>query len=134
MATAPKKAVIQPPQAVRNVKTIKATTRIEKPIVAAVGASEPVLSQHDQWMQAAGIAVTDWPYANRIVELESSWRAGAVEPKSGACGIVQELPCGKSGCIHTDNVCELAWAQRYVFSRYGSWYAALIFHLAHSYY
>jgi hypothetical protein len=94
----------------------------------------PVYSSHSDLMAAAGIPSSDWPSAERIVMIESSWNGSAVEPNTGACGLVQELPCGKSGCTPTDNVCELRWGNAYVVSRYGSWYNALQFHLVHGWY
>lgn len=85
-------------------------------------------------MQQAGIAQPDWPSAERIVTIESHWDSKAVEPRTGACGIVQELPCGKSGCEPSNDLCELRWANTYVALRYGGWSPALAFHLKYGWY
>lgn len=58
---------------------------------------------------------------------------GACDPQrynqqgSDACGIAQELPCGKSGCgipPNANGACQTAWMRQYVMERYGSWAAA----------
>lgn len=72
--------------------------------------------------------------AAELIRLESGCNPNAVNRSSGACGIAQELPCGKSGCALGDGVCQLAWMERYVMARYGSWEAALSFHYANNYY
>lgn len=50
---------------------------------------------------------------------------------SDACGVAQELPCGKSGCgmpPNADGQCQIRWMHSYVMGRYGSWAAALNHH------
>lgn len=94
----------------------------------------PQSTTHEALMQAAGISQADWPAVEKMIMMESSWDAGAVEPTTGACGLAQELPCGKSGCGGGDAVCELRWASQYVVSRYGGWTAALNFHYRNGWY
>lgn len=56
---------------------------------------------------------------------------------SGACGVAQELPCGKSGCgipPNADGACQIRWMNSYVIGRYGSWAAALQHHNAFNWY
>lgn len=95
--------------------------------------AQPVDS-HEELMQAAGISQADWPAAEKLIMRESSWKAGNTNPSSGACGLAQELPCGKSGCGLYDSVCQLRWANTYVDSRYGGWSQALGFHYRNNWY
>lgn len=85
-------------------------------------------------MQLAGIDQNDWAAVDWTVSVESSWNPYAVEPTTGACNLGQELPCGKSGCALTDEVCELRWMNSYVMARYGSWWNEVAFHKANNYY
>jgi hypothetical protein len=84
------------------------------------------------WIVAAGI--TDTIDAMWLIDKESGCNPYAVNPSSGACGIAQELPCGKSGCTMGDGACQLVWMNRYVLERYGSWASAVTFHRANNYY
>ncbi len=56
---------------------------------------------------------------------------------SDACGIAQELPCGKSGCgmpPNANGACQVKWMAKYVQERYGSWAGAIAFHNSHNWY
>lgn len=56
---------------------------------------------------------------------------------SDACGVAQELPCGKSGCgmpPNADGACQIRWMNSYVIGRYGSWANALQHHNAFNWY
>lgn len=86
------------------------------------------LSQPQRWMLEAGIPENQWDIAYELVRRESTWNPVAVNPSSGACGLQQELPCGKSGCNLGDAICGLKWMQEYVNSRYGGWSNAVAFH------
>lgn len=66
--------------------------------------------------------------AEELINRESRCDPYAQNPFSGACGIAQELPCGKSGCTWGDGNCQLRWMESYVVERYGSWENALAFH------
>lgn len=80
-----------------------------------------------EWMAAAGIPESDWGYVDYIVTRESGWNPNATNASSGACGLVQALPCSKvpgSGYNPVDN---LTWANGYAQGRYGSWAAAYEF-------
>lgn len=79
-----------------------------------------------EWMAAAGIASGDWGYVDYIVSAESGWNPNAVNPSSGACGLVQVNPCGKLENAH-DPVVNLQWANGYATGRYGSWEGAYNF-------
>lgn len=91
----------------------------------------PALNQRDQWKQDAGIARADWGYVDYIVQRESGWNPNAVNPSSGACGLVQIMP------LHTeayrtckDPIANLRWADNYAKGRYGSWSGAYNFWLS----
>ena len=78
-----------------------------------------------QLMSDAGISVDDFAAAYKLIQRESEWRPGAVNASSGACGLVQALPCSKLGSNWTDPVHALKWGDRYVKARYGGWKQAL---------
>lgn len=85
-------------------------------------------------MAAAGITSDDYSDAEWLISTESSWNQYAVEPNTGACHLEQSLPCGKDGCLGSDAVCQLSWANSYIIGRYGSWANAVAFHLESGYY
>lgn len=80
-----------------------------------------------EWMAAAGIAEGDWGYVDYIVSRESSWNPNATNSSSGACGLVQALPCSKVPGNGYDPVDNLRWANGYAVDRYGSWANAYSF-------
>lgn len=84
------------------------------------------------WVARAGIADTASAY--ELIRKESGCNPNAINNSSGACGVAQELPCGKSGCQLGDGACQVVWMNRYVLSRYGSWLAALQFHYRNNWY
>jgi len=99
---------------------------LPKPVAPAVlkytGGGSPA-----EWMAAAGIAESDWGYVDYVVSRESGWNPNATNASSGACGLVQALPCSKvpgSGYNPVDN---LRWANSYAVGRYGSWAGAYQF-------
>ena len=80
-----------------------------------------------EWMAAAGIASGDWGYVDYIVSRESGWNPNATNSSSGACGLVQALPCSKVPGNGYNPVDNLRWANGYATGRYGSWAAAHAF-------
>jgi len=80
-----------------------------------------------EWMAAAGIAESDWGYVDYIVSRESGWNPNATNASSGACGLVQALPCSKVPGNGYDPVDNLRWATGYATGRYGSWAGAHAF-------
>lgn len=76
-----------------------------------------------EWMAAAGI--TDTGSASVLIDRESHCNPYSVNSGSGACGVGQAMPCGKTGCEMGDGACQMIWANEYVLGRYGSWAAAL---------
>jgi len=124
-------------EAVSAPQTTQPVAPAQTPVTQPVQASQSVYSGgHEDWMAAAGIAPSDYAAVDYIVSHESGWRIVAQEPHTGACGLVQELPCGKSGCVNFDTdgnfisvdpVCQLKWASNYAVSRYSSWWGAQSF-------
>jgi hypothetical protein len=80
----------------------------------------------EDWIAAAGIG--DVYHARELIRRESGCNPYAMNSSSGACGVAQELPCGKSGCQLGDGACQVSWMNRYVLGRYGSWAAAIAWH------
>ncbi|WP_288872308.1 transglycosylase SLT domain-containing protein [uncultured Microbacterium sp.] len=80
-----------------------------------------------EWMAAAGIAQSDWQYVDYVVSRESGWNPNATNSSSGACGLVQALPCSKVPGNGYNPVDNLRWATGYATGRYGSWAGAYNF-------
>ncbi|MCK2036667.1 transglycosylase SLT domain-containing protein [Microbacterium sp. SSW1-49] len=80
-----------------------------------------------EWMAAAGIAPADQGYVDYIVSRESGWNPNATNASSGACGLVQALPCSKVPGNGYNPVDNLRWATGYAVGRYGSWAGAYAF-------
>lgn len=103
---------------------------------AAVAYAEPVRRVFGgtcaEWVMQAGI--TEGEAAMALILKESGCNPNAVNRSSGACGVAQELPCGKSGCSLGDGACQVKWMNSYVLGRYGSWANALAFHRSHNWY
>ena len=102
---------------------------VSKPAVAGAVA---VSGSCADWIAQAG--VSDVASAVELIRRESGCNPNAVNSSSGACGIAQELPCGKSGCGLGNPVCQIKWMQSYTVSRYGSWANAIAWHNSHSWY
>lgn len=79
------------------------------------------------WMRAAGIPEAHWSYVDSIVSRESGWNPNAVNKSSGACGLGQQLPCGKWTGAWNDPVAALKAMTGYVNARYGGWPGAVSF-------
>ena len=79
------------------------------------------------WMRAAGIPEEHWSYVDSIVSRESGWNPNAVNKSSGACGLGQQLPCGKWAGAWNDPVAALKAMTGYVNARYGGWPGAVSF-------
>jgi uncharacterized protein YabE (DUF348 family) len=100
--------------------------------VQTKGSKTPAVVSGDRisWMQAAGIAESDYFYVDYIVGHEGGWngttkynRAG-----SGAYGLCQALPGSKMASAGSDwatnPVTQLKWCTGYAVGRYGSWAGA----------
>lgn len=119
------------------VTPIPAVAAIATPVAPATPAPQPVpalqinLNDHQQLMSLAGISQNDWPAADYIVAHESSWNPDATEPTTGAHGLPQALPYSKTGCDWSDALCQLKWANSYAVARYGGWWSAYDYWVAH---
>lgn len=103
-------------------------TRIasEQAAPAQVTQSKPaptaqVSGDKHSWLAASGIPQAHWGYVDSIVSRESSWNPNAVNRSSGACGLGQQLPCGKWPGAWNDPVAALKAMNTYVVGRYGGW-------------
>lgn len=85
-----------------------------------------------EWLAQAG--VTDIANATWLINKESGCNPNAVNKSSGACGIGQQLPCGKWEHQWNDPVGSIIDMQNYVMNRYGSWANAVQWHLSHNWY
>ena len=93
-----------------------------------------VSGDKQSWLAASGIPQSEWGYVDLIVTRESGWNPNAVNPSSGACGLGQQLPCGKWAGAWNDPVAALRAMNGYVHGRYGGWAQAVAFWNANHYY
>lgn len=101
-------------------RTIVRGTKIVAPTVSVSGDKAALMS-------AAGIAESDYAYADFIVAHESGWRPGAAS-STGAYGLCQALPASKMASAGSDYlsnpVTQLRWCSGYAAGRYGGWAGA----------
>lgn len=88
----------------------------------------------ESWLRASGIPESEWWAVDSIVSRESSWNPNAVNPSSGACGLGQQLPCGKWAGAWNDPVAALKAQYGYVVARYGGYPQAVAFWNANHWY
>lgn len=102
---------------------------IDKPVSKPAPVIQaPVISGSKQdWLRASGIPEVHWGYVDAIVSRESGWNPNAVNASSGACGLGQQLPCGKWAGAWNDPVAALIAMNGYVNARYGGWAGAMAF-------
>jgi len=109
---------------------------VRKPVVQprAIPKPQPVRVSGTcaDWIRSAGIK--DVSTAHILIMKESTCNPNAVNPSSGACGLGQQLPCGKWAHTWNEPVGALKDMNGYVMARYGSWANALNFHLANNWY
>lgn len=99
---------------------LKEAPRHAAPIAAVTGSKA-------DWLAASGIPENEWHYVDSIVSRESGWNPNAVNKSSGACGLGQQLPCGKWSGSWNDPVAALRAQYEYVKGRYGSYAGAVGF-------
>jgi hypothetical protein len=105
---------------------------VQTPATAPTVASTPALApqavsyggSHQDWMQAAGIPQSEWFYVEYVMNRESGGNPNAVNASSGACGLFQQLPCGKWAHPWNDPVGAMIDATGYANARYGGWAGA----------
>ena len=115
-----------------EITQLKATLQTKKATPVVVTAARATVSgnwieQCTAWAAQAGIPFND--AAIKLIDRESDCNPNAVNPSSSACGVGQQLPCGKWPGAWNDPIAGLRGMYAYVSGRYGSWDAAL----AHSY-
>lgn len=86
------------------------------------------------WLEASGIPSDQWWAVDYIVSRESSWNPNAINKSSGACGLGQQLPCGKWAGAWNDPVAALKAQYQYVVARYGGYPQAVTFWKANEWY
>ncbi len=129
--------VSKPLQTRQEIKT-DTVSAIEPKAAAVVPAPvvERVLSQHEQWMKAAGVPEEDWPYAEDMLNKESGWCPTKWEgeigycpayhgvPETGGYGLCQSTPAHKMARMgpgwETDPVLQMKWCHEYA-AQYGSY-------------
>lgn len=104
-----------------------AVAPVQKKAVVPTVIPKSVSGNKADWMTAAGIPQNMWPYVDSIVTRESGWNPNAVNKNGGACGLGQQLPCGKWAGAWNDPVAALKAMTIYVNSRYGGWAGAVAF-------
>lgn len=137
---------VKPPQPIVETARVEAITApVPTPTPIAVVRSVPITGNKYTWMTLAGIAPTDYAHVDYIISNESGWNPCSYNPHQSdcsktaaqvgnhACGLGQQLPCGK--WIHTwnDPVGGLIDASAYALARYGSWANAEYFWRIHHY-
>lgn len=114
-------------------------------------APQPVLTQHEQWMQDAGIAQSDWSAVDYIISHESGWCATKWEGEIGYCpgqyaetystestsrgyGLCQSTPAIKMATVaidwQTNPVTQLKWCSTHADGK-GGWQASYVYWVAH---
>ncbi len=86
------------------------------------------------WLVASGIPQGQWGSVDYLVSRESGWNPNAVNASSGACGLGQQLPCGKWVGAWNDPVAALIAMNGYVNARYGGWVGAVGFWQVNNWY
>lgn len=95
------------------------------PVTAVAYAATAPSGSKEQWMAAAGIPQDDWWAVDYIVTRESGWNPNSMNSSSGACSLVQALPCSKIGPNWRDPVTALKWQFGYVNARFGGYAGAV---------
>lgn len=118
-----------------------ASVTLKKPQaeLKVVGTKQPTLpytggGSKSDWLASSGIAQSQWGYVDWLVQKESGWNPNAVNASSGACGLGQQLPCGKWAGAWNDPVAALQGMNGYVVGRYGSWANAVAHSRANGWY
>lgn len=136
-------AASKAPQAKQIAETVNVSSEAKQTKIDPPAQATPrVLSQHEQWMQAAGIPEADWPHVEDALNKESGWCATKWEGEIGYCpsyhgvpdyggyGLCQSTPAHKMASMgagwETDPVKQLKWCYEYG-KGYGSWEKAIEF-------
>lgn len=109
-------------------KAVNTATQTKTASAASYGGNK------QSWLEASGIPSSEWWAVDSIVSRESSWNPNAVNASSGACGLGQQLPCGKWAGAWNDPVAALKAQYQYVKDRYGGYPQAVSFWNANKWY
>lgn len=86
-------AVSKPAQATEKTKTLNVSAQVvEAKIDPPAQATPRVLSQHETWMQSAGVPEGDWPFVEDALNKESGWCATKWEGEIGYCPAYHGVP------------------------------------------
>lgn len=119
-------------EAARKVINVATGTAVASAQSVSPSARAIPAGSHQDWMASAGISPSDYGYVEYIVSKESGWNPNSVNSSSGACGLGQQLPCGKWAGAWNDPIAALVAMQGYAIVRYGSWASAYNFWLANN--
>lgn len=123
----PKKQEEPKAKKVAKPKKVKVTPKRAAPTYQVTGNKQT-------WLKASGIPASQWKYVDYIVSKESSWNPNAINRSSGACGLGQQLPCGKWPGRWNDPVAALKAQYTYVRDRYGGYAQAYAYWRANNWY
>ena len=123
----------------REAEQARLASAQKAPVQETVAQNKPapavqVTGDKHSWLAASGIPQSEWGYVDSIVTRESGWNPNAVNASSGACGLGQQLPCGKWAGAWNDPVAALVAQHGYVKARYGSYANAVAFWNANHWY
>lgn len=143
LLTPPSLVAVESPTFVSKIQRVpEVKPKLEAPIAIVASTKLPSdqptnvapTGNHEDWMNAAGIASGDRQFVDYILLKESSWNPNATNASSGAHGLCQSLPASKmasaGGDYMTNPVTQLKWCDGYAKGRYGSWAAAYSFWLS----
>lgn len=122
------KAVVR--KAVQTVVIAKAIDQVE--VVGTKIVLPP--GSHTDWLAKAGIAASNYGYADYIFTRESGWNPGAASP-NGYYGLGQtNITSLSNACRNwqSDPICQIRFFNGYAVSRYGSWEGAYNFWIGHN--
>lgn len=124
-AETPRKEPTDPKVQEKALTEQQAVPEPEPVVVTPVVAPQPSLSEHEQWMQAAGIQESDWSAVDYVISHESSWQP-TIYNKEGCVGLGQRCPASTllNECPDLDPVCQLRHFTKYAVARYGGWQGA----------
>lgn len=76
----------------------------------------------------------EWESFVNVEDSEAGFNLYAINPSSGACGLMQALPCSKLHCNLSDAQCQITSMVEYIKERYGTPSATWRFHISHGWY
>lgn len=105
---------------------VVSTSTVPKPEATSAGLTATLTEEQKDWLIAANISESDWPYVDYIMTKESNWSPFIRNQQgSSAYGLCQRLmsvhPLKEGETYMEDPVAQLTWCDNYAHSRYGSW-------------